>query len=76
MLHFAARGGQQRGDAVVTREGAEGRCGHVELHWAANYGHEVAVRLLLERGAGVASKDRYGNTALHLVADPHKAVVL
>jgi ankyrin repeat protein len=46
------------------------------LHWAAFCGHERVVQRLLEKGADVAGKDRYGLTALFpAVMKGHEAVV-
>ena len=43
---------------------------------AACYGHEAAVRALLEAGADVDKADRRGSTALKLAAEKgHEAVV-
>lgn len=50
--------------------------GWTALHYAADKGHEAAVRLLLEKGADVATKTNYGCTALHRAAwNGHEAVV-
>ncbi|VDK85798.1 unnamed protein product, partial [Dibothriocephalus latus] len=46
-------------------------CGDAErtpLHLAAAHGRCARCRLLLERGANVFAKDRWGNTPLHLAA--------
>ncbi|BHF74868.1 Serine/threonine-protein phosphatase 6 regulatory ankyrin repeat subunit A [Sparganum proliferum] len=62
-----------------TREGCsafplldlEVTCGDAErtpLHLAAAHGRCARCRLLLERGANVFAKDRWGNTPLHLAA--------
>ncbi|KAH0536068.1 hypothetical protein FGG08_007034 [Glutinoglossum americanum] len=46
------------------------------LHLAASSGHEVAVQLLLEKGAGIVARTARGETALHRAAEHgHKAVV-
>ena len=46
------------------------------LHWAADYGHEAVVRLLLARGASIDIGDDAGRTALHCAAiQGHEAVV-
>lgn len=37
------------------------------LHWAANRGQLAAVRLLLERGAGLETINRFGGTVIDLV---------
>ena len=52
--------------------------GWTPLSYAAHNGHEVVVRLLLEKGAELESKDRFGSgqTLLSWAAeDGHKAVV-
>jgi ankyrin repeat protein len=36
--------------------------------WAAHNGHEAVVKLLLEKGAELESKDNYGQTLLSLAA--------
>ena len=44
--------------------------------WAAEMGHEAVVKLLLEKGADVESKDDVGQTPLSWAArGGHKAVV-
>jgi ankyrin repeat protein len=39
------------------------------LHWAAKYGHDAVVELLLEAGARVDAPDRDGMTPLHRAAE-------
>ena len=41
------------------------------LMWAAAYGHEPAVRLLLAQGADRAAKDNRGKTAADMAAEGH-----
>ena len=44
---------------------------------AAGNGHEEVVKLLLEKGAELESKDKYGKTPLSLAAEMgHEAVVM
>jgi ankyrin repeat protein len=38
------------------------------LHWAANYSHSEAVRLLLKEGANASACDARGDNPLHLAA--------
>ena len=46
------------------------------LHWTAYCGYERIVQRLLEKGAYIAEKDRYGQTALSCAAiKGHEAVV-
>ena len=46
------------------------------LSWAAENGHEPLTRLLVDKGANVEAKDRYGRTPLSLAAETgHEAVV-
>jgi ankyrin repeat protein len=46
------------------------------LLWAADKGHEVVVKLLLEKGAELETKDNYGQTPLlWAVEREHEAVV-
>ena len=46
------------------------------LWWAARYGHETVVKLLLEKGADMEFKSSYGQTPLwRAVENGHKAVV-
>lgn len=50
--------------------------GMTALHWAATYGHEAVMRLLLKKGADVQTKDKDGWTALHWAAEyGHEAVM-
>jgi hypothetical protein len=53
--------------------------GHLErtaLHWAAVRGHEAVVRLLLDKGADIETRDGNGWTALHWAAKwGHEAMV-
>jgi ankyrin repeat protein len=58
-----------RGDyEAAAREEADveskSRDGRTPLSWAAESGHEAAVKLLLEKGADVESKDDVGQTPL------------
>ena len=44
--------------------------------WAVQEGHEAVVKVLLERGAELETKDRYKQTPLsYAAAHRHKAVV-
>jgi ankyrin repeat protein len=46
------------------------------LHYAARYGHEAVVQLLLEAGADIDGKDISGQRTLHLAAmNGHETVV-
>lgn len=46
------------------------------LHWASLHGHEEIVKLLINRGASVDSKNKYGKTPLYLAsARGHKKIV-
>jgi ankyrin repeat protein len=46
------------------------------LYWAAFYGHEKVVQRLLEKGADIAGKDRFRQTALSWAAiEGHEAAV-
>ena len=46
------------------------------LHWTAFCGYERIVQRLLEKGADIAERDRYGQTALSRAAiKGHEAVV-
>ncbi|RMZ91406.1 hypothetical protein DV736_g1357, partial [Chaetothyriales sp. CBS 134916] len=50
--------------------------GETPLSWAALQGHEVVVKLLLEKGAELDSKDEYGETPLSWAAlQGHEVVV-
>lgn len=42
--------------------------GGTALHWAADYGHETMIRLLLEKGMPVSAEDILGRTALQWAA--------
>jgi ankyrin repeat protein len=69
---------QQRLDKLDTKEGprnwletiiktmldADNMNSETPLSWAATKGHEAVARLLLEKGADLESKDKYGNTLL------------
>jgi ankyrin repeat protein len=45
------------------------------LSRAAEVGHEAVVKLLLEKGADVESKDEYGRTPWRAAKNGHDAVV-
>jgi ankyrin repeat protein len=50
--------------------------GQTPLSWAAEKGHEAVVKLMLEKGADLESKDKFGQTPLSRVAEMgHEAVV-
>ncbi|RYP60841.1 hypothetical protein DL770_009919 [Monosporascus sp. CRB-9-2] len=50
--------------------------GQAPLSWAAGEGHELVVRLLVEKGADIEAKDGYGRTPLSWAAgNGHEAVV-
>jgi ankyrin repeat protein len=54
----------------------DSKYGRTPLSWAAGNGHEMVVKLLLEKGADVDSRDRYGLTPLwHAAKWRRKAVV-
>src|SRR5436189_246528 len=50
--------------------------GQTPLSWAAEKGHEAVVKLLLEKGAELESKNRYGQTPLSCAAkNGHETVM-
>ena len=50
--------------------------GQTPLFWAASDGHEAVVQLLIDKGADIEAKDRYGRTPLSWAAEKgHEAVV-
>ncbi|KAJ4128287.1 hypothetical protein NW754_002279 [Fusarium falciforme] len=50
--------------------------GQTPLSWAAEEGHEAAVRLLVDKGANIEAKDKFGRTPLSRAAgNGHEAVV-
>jgi ankyrin repeat protein len=49
--------------------------GWTALHWVAGVGHEVVVRLLLEKGTNIKAKTLSGWTALHWAASCRHEVV-
>jgi ankyrin repeat protein len=66
----------------LLEKGADVECksnnGRTPLWWAAENGHEAAVKLLLEKGADVESKDDDGQTLLSRAAihgHSHEAVL-
>lgn len=50
----------EKGAELETKDNS----GQTPLPWAAQSGHEDAVRLLLERGAELERKDHYSRTPL------------
>ena len=46
------------------------------LMWAAAYGHEQTVRMLLERGADASLRDDRGKTALAIAREQNQAAVV
>lgn len=71
-LQRAARAGDAEAVARLLDAGHDvneaGPDGDTALHWAAAWGCEDAIRLLLARGADVTLKDYEDNTPLHLVS--------
>jgi ankyrin repeat protein len=73
VLHWAALGGCAKIVRHLLRHGAEGDIharddeGRTPFHYAAEYGHVAAMRILAERGADINAVDEEGNTALHLM---------
>jgi ankyrin repeat domain-containing protein 50 len=56
-----------------SKDGADSR---TPLSWAARYGHEAVVKLLLEKGTELETKDNYGRTPLSWAAvNGHEAVL-
>lgn len=53
---------------VRVKKGRRTSCERPALHWAAGTGNRALIRLLLDRGADVHARDRYGHTALHCAA--------
>jgi ankyrin repeat protein len=50
--------------------------GHPPLSWSAKKGHKAIVKLLLEKGAELESKNKYSRTPLWLAtAKRHESVV-
>ena len=63
----------KRGANVESKDTESGR---TPLSLAAEYGHKAVVKLLVEKGADVESKSRYGRTPLWWAAgNGHEAVV-
>ncbi|KAJ6439191.1 Serine/threonine-protein phosphatase 6 regulatory ankyrin repeat subunit A [Purpureocillium lavendulum] len=64
----------QHQDAIMADHKDKG--GRAALHWAAEYGDERMVQLLIESSAAVFVTDKYGNTPLHRAArNGHEGVV-
>lgn len=53
---------------VRIKKGKHKSCERPALHWAAGTGNGALIRLLLDRGADIHARDRYGHTALHCAA--------
>ena len=63
-------------DFQIDLETKDKEYGQTPLSWAAGNGHEAVVKLLLEKGAGLETKDKYGQTPLSWAAgNGHEAVV-
>jgi ankyrin repeat protein len=55
---------------MATTSESKGGFGETPLSWAAKSGHQTVVKLLLEKGADVKSRDGGGQTPLSRAARP------
>ncbi|POR35411.1 Uncharacterized protein TPAR_04422 [Tolypocladium paradoxum] len=79
LLHMAATEGCEPVIKLLVNNSTDSEVklsGQRSLFWAVQEGHEVVVRLLLDRGAELASRDHHGQMPLLLASEMgHEAIV-
>uniref|UniRef100_A0A5K3EWG0 ANK_REP_REGION domain-containing protein n=1 Tax=Mesocestoides corti TaxID=53468 RepID=A0A5K3EWG0_MESCO len=76
LISAITKRGEGENSVPLDLETPGGSCERTPLHLAAAYGRYRRARMLIDLGANVAARDRWGNTPLHLAAGSGHELVM